>query len=362
MSVGGICKRLAAALLVIPFVAVPAVAAAADMRGVDISNWQCGINVAALDADFVVVGTTWGAGGISNTCLRNGVNTDANRMIAGARMSGKSVGVYHYARGMDAREEADFFVDNVVGYIGNAVLALDWEAQDNRAWGDSSWVDRFVSRVYERTKVWPVVYVQASALSQVSAYVRQRCGVWVAEYASMAATGWQSQPWRYGWYGEAMRQYTSNGRIAGYSGPLDLNYFRGERWQWEAYATGDRGKTAVPAPVPAPAPSTPAPNVSSGSCVVVRSGDTLSGIAERTGLRPWSAWSGYRSGNPSVIYPGETVCYRGGGATVAPAVRTYTVRAGDSLWSVFGADWSRVARLNGLANPNMVYPGQSLRY
>lgn len=74
-------------------------AAMADMNGYDISNWQCGIDTASVPADFVVVGTTWGSGGVYGGCLSNGVNTDANRQLAGAINSGKETGVYHYARG-----------------------------------------------------------------------------------------------------------------------------------------------------------------------------------------------------------------------------------------------------------------------
>ena len=54
----------------------------ADMQGVDMSNWQCGADVYNMQADFIVVGTTWGTGQVNNNCLVSGVNTDANRMIA----------------------------------------------------------------------------------------------------------------------------------------------------------------------------------------------------------------------------------------------------------------------------------------
>lgn len=336
--------------------------ASADMRGVDVSNWQCNIDTGALDADFVVAGATWGVGGLTNMCLTNGVNRAANYQLGRAMDTGKSVGVYHYAMGNDARREADYFVDNVKGYVGRAVLALDWESQDNPQFGNGAWIDTWVRRVYERTHVWPVIYLQASALGQLSGYAREHCGVWVAQYASMNVTGWQTRPWNYGMYGEVMRQYTSNGYVAGYAGRLDLNYFRGERWQWDAYATGDRkgGAHVGSAAPPVHAPSQRVEGVS--RCVVVSSGDTLSGIAARTGLHPWSAWFGYRSGNPGVIYPGETVCYRGATSGQATAVRTHTVVAGESLWSIFGGDWARVASLNGLSNPSLIYPGQILRY
>lgn len=45
-----------------------------------------------------------------------------------------------------------------------------------------------------------------------------------------------------------------------------------------------------------------------GRSVTVRPGDTLSGIAARLGI-PQSRLHGYRSGNPGLIYPGETLNY-----------------------------------------------------
>ena len=91
--------------------------ASADMRGIDVSNWQCDIDTYALDADFIVAGATWGIGGFNNTCLTNGVNQAANYQLGRATDSGKSIGVYHYAMGYDANAEADFFINNVRGML-----------------------------------------------------------------------------------------------------------------------------------------------------------------------------------------------------------------------------------------------------
>ena len=90
----------------------------ADMQGVDMSNWQCGADVYNMQADFVVVGTTWGTGQVNNNCLVSGVNTDANRMIAQAQASGKKFGLYHYAMGGNPEAEAQFFYRNPHGVIG----------------------------------------------------------------------------------------------------------------------------------------------------------------------------------------------------------------------------------------------------
>lgn len=357
MMVLRIWRSVLACVCALSLLFVPS--ASADMRGVDVSNWQCDIDTYALDADFVVAGATWGVGGFNNMCLIDGVNQAANYQLGRAVASGKSIGVYHYAMGRDANTEADFFIDNVRGYVGNAVLVLDWESQDNPSFGNGVWLETWVRRVHDRTQVWPIVYVQASALGQLTSYVREHCGVWVAQYASMHVTGYQETPWLYGAYGEAMRQYTSNGYVSGYAGRLDLNYFRGERWQWNAYAHGDGANVSAPE---TNAGGNAGGSASQSACVVVASGDTLSGISERTGLLPWQSWHGYASGNPSVIYPGETVCYGGDVAVQPDATRTYTVVFGDNLWSVFGGDWARVASLNGLSNPSLIYPGQILRY
>lgn len=257
-------------------------------------------------------------------------------------------------------------LNTVRPYIGRAVLVLDWEGYQNAAWGNSNWVRVFVNRVHARTGVWPLVYTSAAYLYQIPADVRSHCGLQVAQYANNNATGYQTRPWNYGRYGEAMRQYTSNGRIAGYAGPLNLNYFRGTTAQWNKYANpGNTTVTPAPTPAPQPTPQPSRPGAGSGYSMVVRSGDTISGIAARTGLWPATAWS-VPSGNIHRIWPGQTVIYRSNStpaANTGTGTRIHVVRSGETLSGIFGASgWQRVAQLNNLRNPNLIYPGQQLRY
>lgn len=43
--------------------------------------------------------------------------------------------------------------------------------------------------------------------------------------------------------------------------------------------------------------------------------------------------------------------------------RIHIVRSGETLSGIFGASgWQRVAQLNNLRNPNLIHPGQQLRY
>ena len=148
--------RILAVVVALLLGASPATALAA-MNGYDVSNWQCGIDTAAVPGDFVVVGTTWGTGGFSNSCLVNGVNTDANRQLQTAMSAGRRTGVYHYAMGGNPEAEAQFFVDNVRGYVGKSILVLDWEQVDNPAWGDTSWPRRWAAKVKQLTGVNPLI-------------------------------------------------------------------------------------------------------------------------------------------------------------------------------------------------------------
>lgn len=95
----------------------------------------------------------------------------------------------------------------------------------------------------------------------------------------------------------------------------------------------------------------------------MQAGDTLSGIAAKLGVST-SAISGYRSGNPNLIYPGEVLKINGGNTAPKPAGRTYTVQAGDNLSSIaarYGTTYQALAAKNGISNPDLIYPGQVLK-
>lgn len=212
------------------------------LNGIDISSWQTGIDLSRVPCDFAIVKATEGT---------SYVNPDCVRAVEQARSFGKLWGVYHYINGKGATAEADFFVDNCRNWVGEGVFCLDWESGGNAAWGNEAYLEQVVAQVVKRTGIPPIIYVQASRYAQTKTVVdRHDCGLWVAQYASMSPTGYQSTPWNEGRYSCAIRQYSSAGRLNGWNGNLDLNKFYGDKTTWQAYATG--GKTATP-----PAPSIP---------------------------------------------------------------------------------------------------------
>ena len=237
-----------------------------------------------------------------------------------------------------------------------------------------------------RTGIPPIIYVQASRYAQVAAVAnRQNCGLWIAQYADMNATGYQDAPWNEGAYDCVIRQYSSSGRLPGYGGNLDLNKFYGDGSVYDAYVTGGgSGSTAAPSQ-----PSDPlagrsdddlanavirgefgdgdgrkqklgarygavqalvnqklAKPASSGRTYTVQPGDTLSGIAAKLGVAQ-SQITGFHSGNPNLIYPArcwpsavrrcQPVCRHG----LYGAVRRHIERHRREVWhdlSVFGRE------------------------
>jgi lysozyme len=107
------------------------------MRGIDISVYKSDINLHAIDFDFVIEKATGGNGY---------VNEDCDNKIQTAIQMGKKWGVYHYFgdgyNDNNPIEEADFFVNNCLGYIGHGILVLDWERGGNPNAGNVAWLKR----------------------------------------------------------------------------------------------------------------------------------------------------------------------------------------------------------------------------
>jgi len=207
--------------------------ASSGLDGIDISGAQGYIDIASVPADFVIVKATEGTTFTSDYFVR-----DADAVLA----AGKLLGIYHYARGNIVAHEVTNFVNAVGPYVGQAVLALDWESGYNSVFGTSAqteWIAEFCAGVKAQTGVEPIVYVQASEKDAIGVDASR---LWVAQYPDYGTVwGYEDNPWNEGAYPCLMRQYTSSGRLDGYSGALDLDRFYGSRADWLALARDTRG-------------------------------------------------------------------------------------------------------------------------
>lgn len=120
------------------------------LQGIDVASYQSYLNVGTYKCDFVMCKATEGTGYVNPVC-------DVHYQQAKA--AGKLLGVYHFARpdtGNSAESEADYFLGNIKGYIGEAVLALDLECKN--WWNYVTWAKTFLDRVYAKTGIRPLFY------------------------------------------------------------------------------------------------------------------------------------------------------------------------------------------------------------
>lgn len=208
---------------------------AGPLNVIDIASYQAGLDLTRVKGsglDGVIIKATQGTGYL-NPCFK--------KHYEQAKQAGLLRGIYHYANGSGAVAEADYFVSQIKDYIGDCILALDWEGNQNSRFGrnDVAYCKQFLDRVYERTGVRPLIYMSKSVCRAHDwRGVAKDYALWAAQYGSMAQTGWKSVPWTDGkgfgaWTAPAIYQYSSRGRLAGYDGNLDFDiaYMTSDGWK-----------------------------------------------------------------------------------------------------------------------------------
>ena len=344
------------ALFLSVVLALTPVTASANMNGIDVSNWQRGIDVTQMqDVEFVIAKATEGVGY---------VNPDCDRVYHDAKESGKKTGVYHFARKGDAIAQAKYFVDHISGYVGQSVLVLDYEssAVDQGVGWAKDWLDA----VYNMTGVKPVIYMSNSVVHRYDwSEVAKNYSLWNAGYYSGYNTIYgfvDNPPMRYdlGVFSDntALYQYTSSGRLNGWTGNLDLNLFYGDAADWDTLSGYTKSEDYKPAE----------PNHRTEDRVTyytVQSGDTLSDIAKRYNTTYMYLADLNGITNPNRIYVGQVLTISGAYTSNknTGSATTYTVKSGDCLSLIgkrLGVSWVDIANRNGIHSPYIIYPGQVL--
>ena len=305
------------------------------LKGIDISKWQAGIDLSKIDTDFVICKATEGVGYTDKNC--DGFYQQAKKL-------GKKLGVYHFARPdlrNTATAEADWFVRETKGYHKEAMLILDWESGDL---GNVTWAKQWLDRVYQKTGVKPVIYMSASVMSSAdwSSVVNADYGLWVANYGSNNGQPQESvfnrYPLKY-WTFYALWQYTSKGRLAGYNGNLDLNYFSGDKTAWDKYAGGS--------------PSTGSTSKPTEKSIDELAQEVIAGKYGNGDARKQALGGRYEEVQARVneILGVNNKVY-------------YTVQKNDNLTKIakkYGTTVNQLVSWNNISNPNLIYPGQKLR-
>lgn len=324
------------------------------LDGKDISDWQRGMNAAAMAGDFTIVKATESDDYVNPSC---------DRHYQQAKDDGQLLGVYHFGRASrnPARREADWLLRHTEGYQGDAIFFLDWE--DGASLGNVGWAHEFLVYFSEMSGVKPAIYMSESVVNSYdwSRVANDDFGLWVAKYRDMVpdwnydmSTAGNAPTVRH-WPFYMMWQWTSSGRLPGYDGPIDFNRFYGDAEAWRAYA---KDSILLPGDTPTQPPA-PAPDTSI-DMYTIQPGDTLWGIAQMFGTT-WEhlqAINGIQ--NPHHILAGQQIRVRGEDRT-----RTYIVGRGDSLSSIgaeYGRTWQEIHAANQwIVDPDVIHAGWMLR-
>lgn len=196
------------------------------IEGIDVSKWQGVIDwarVRAAGKHYAIAKATEGIGYEDPSYDRN---------KAGARANGLAVGAYHFARpgtGNNPVREADWFIATAGYERGMLIPALDLEVSGGLgATALTSWVKAWLGRVYERLGVRAMIYTSPSFwrnnMNDSRWFADNGYGIlWVAHWnvasPSVPASNWGGRSWTF-W------QYSSQGRVPGIEGDVDLNRYR----------------------------------------------------------------------------------------------------------------------------------------
>lgn len=197
------------------------------MRGIDISNWQDGLDLTRLNVDFCIVKATEGLHFVDHTC-DSFVQTCIKHEIPW--------GFYHFARENDPLHEAEFFVKACKNYFGVGIPILDYEVQNQN---DKLWCEQFITRVHDLTGIWCIIYTSASWCVKFNgSWIANKCPLWVAGYPYKMDT-WPDGGCPYNcspWKRCTIWQFTDC--LSTYYGAIDGDVAYIDKKTWEALAQG----------------------------------------------------------------------------------------------------------------------------
>lgn len=200
------------------------------LNGIDISDYQRGLDLNEVPCDFIICKATEGVSIVHDCC---------DPWIQTAIRLDKLWGFYHFMNKADPVAQADYFYKNCKNYFGHGIPVLDYESYGRIG---TAGAKKFLDRIYDLTGVRCIVYMSRSVCTEEDwGQIAPNHALWVAQYANNSSTGYQSAPWiQKGGFGAwstcAIHQYTSHGRLSGYTGNLDLDIAYITRENWAKFA------------------------------------------------------------------------------------------------------------------------------
>lgn len=336
-------KRILSFLLVL-LVAISASALHVSALSADTDEAFSGIDVSVYqgDIDFEQVKNS----GIEVVYIRAGYGfsvTDPKfeENYTNATKAGLKCGAYYFVTARNTEQaylQATRFAELISGKSFAARPAMDFEEFGSLGKNGINLVGlAFMQKLKELTGIVPLLYTDAYNASETWDWNFAQFPLWVADYDAeepyVTSNIWQSY---------AGFQYSDRGEIPGIYGNVDL-----DRFTSSVFLNGANEVTPTKSPEPVR--------------YTVKRGDTLWGIAKKFGVTVSAVVSANNIRNPNLIYVGEVFIIPHMTSAESSGYTLYTVRRGDTLWGIakkFGTSINRIAELNGIENPDLIYAGE----
>ena len=317
-------------------------------KGIDISSYQ------GYDIDFSAVRNS----GVEICIVKATESTTYTNMYfdnhaSGALNAGLNVGFYHFFRGQGIAE-ADYFCSVINKYKDRMTIKPVIDVEVSMA-DINNQVLLFINRVKQVLGLDCVIYSGAYFAGDNLIDINLlNYGLWVAHY-------YVSTPTLRGiWTGFVGHQYSDQGIIPGINGYVDLNNFYDGMFIGTPSSGGNTGGGSTGGVSPAPVGRTK----NADGTYTVKSGDTLSAIANDFGVTVDQLVRWNNISNPNLITVGQILYFSDKSSSGLGQGITYVVQAGDTLSGIatkFGTTVANLVSLNNISDPNLIYVGQVLK-
>lgn len=316
------------------------------IHGIDVSDWQGYIDYSQVKnsgIDVVYIKASQGNSIIDSYFRTNYENAKAN---------GLKIGLYHFltARSVEeAKQQAEYFSSVISGTSPDCKLAMDFEVFDDLNNEEINSISfAFLQKVQELTGKEVIIYSDSSNASNTfSSQLANTYPLWVAEYGV-------NSPRTGNWNFYEGFQYSDTGEIPGINGFTDLDIFTDG-----IFLNSTENIT------------TPTNTSNKIETYVVKPGNTLSQIAIRYNTTVREIVGLNNIINPNLIYVGEVLkidTTNDLDTITGDKFETnhiiYTVKSGNTLTAIanrYNVSIECIVKLNNIANPNLIYVGERLR-
>lgn len=283
--------------------------------------------------------------------------TDAqlSQLVQDARSAGMRIGFYHYLTAEDeaeARAQAQRFAQAISGYDYALRPAMLFETLNGLSIEAANRIAlAFLSAVESATGVAPAVYTDVQSANLLwNRSIAERYPLWVIDEGDQENPQAGNSPWK-GWVGWQYRMDLEDPDCPCASVPVSRftsGMLKAEIVLPEVPGSGEGGAQGQTKLI----------------CINVAYGDTLSAIARLFRTTVNSIVKLNDIANPNRIFPGQRLYLRVDSSVPYACCDSYTVRRGDTLSGIaqrFDLNWRRIASINQIANPDLIFPGQVIK-